>query len=194
MEMQPSLNTFYELMDHEFEGISITHEKLGYRVDRNGIKVHCKYANLKSVDYFHEIDEKTNFIEFSDLARQHASIMERIAHFKKCDLPKREITNNVKRLHKEIGNELKHKYMDSISIIRKVPKVFDDVPEWMTEGNAKYIVVVAPLSSEVNDSEANDIIRILEKLKDDLTCSIPDDLLLSIKILPVDKFLKQVTK
>lgn len=183
------IEQFYELMDHEFANIQIRHDKSGYRVDRNGIKLHCKYANLKSVDYFHEINQKINFVEFSDLARQHSVIMDKIVQFKNCNLPKCEITKNIRRLHKEIGSELKTKYLDSITIARKIPQVFVNAPEWLSQGASRYVVVVAPISEAIEESKREDVARVLEKLKDDLTCSIPDDLLLSIKIVSVENFL-----
>lgn len=183
-----NIGDYFELMDHEFGNVAIIPNKQGYRVDRDGIKNRCNYANLKSVDYLHESNQQLNFIEFSDLARQHLAIMDKIAEFKACDLEKREITRNIKRLHREIGSEIKTKYMESLCILRKIPKVFENVPAWMLAESGRLVIVVAPPQEDVEESKKEDIVRIFEKLKDDLTCSIPDDIFQSVRVVQVDSF------
>lgn len=182
------ISSYLELMDHEFGGIDIKPSKQGYRVDRGGIKAHCAYPNLKSVDYFHGDNGEMVFIEFSDLAKQHLSILESIEQFKKCNLDKCIIRRNVKRLHREIAHELKQKYMDSLVIIRKVPKVFEGVPDWMRVEAGKVVIVVAPTEHGVDEAKKQDVVRVLEKLKDDLACSIPDEFFVHVKVVQVDSF------
>ncbi|EMC3642946.1 TPA: hypothetical protein NPM75_003129 [Klebsiella pneumoniae] len=188
--MQPLINIddYFELMDHEFNDVAIRPTKDGYRIDRNGIKNRCNYANLKSVDYLHESNNQLTLIEFSDLAKQHLAILDKIAAFKACNLDKREITRNVKRLHREIGSEIKNKYMDTLCILRKIPNVFHNVPAWMIADSGRLIIVVAPTQDDIEESKKEDIIRVFEKLKDDLTCSIPDDIFRSVKVVQVDSF------
>lgn len=188
MTLQATINDYLEFMDHEFTNTDIAPNKKGYKVDRNGIKNRCEYANLKSVDYFHESNERLHLVEFSDLARQHLNILTKIDEFKKCNLCKEEIKRNVKRLHREIGNELKIKYLDSLRIISKIPKVFSDPPEWIRTEAGKLVVVVAPIDASIDESKKEDIARVLEKLKDDLACSIPDDMFVGVQVVQVDSF------
>jgi len=182
------IDEYFELMDHEFNEVATTPNKKGYRLDRDGIKNCCNYANLKSVDYLHESNSKLTLIEFSDLAKHHLNILDKISQFKSCNLNKREISRNVKRLHREIVGEIKSKYMDSLFIIRKIPDVFDNIPGWMVAEFGRLIIVVAPSSDDIEKSKQEDIMRVCEKLKDDLVCSIPDDLFHSVKIVQVDSF------
>lgn len=188
MQQLANVDDFLEFMDHEFNTVAVVPTKQGYRLDRNGIKNCCNYANLKSVDYLHECNEQLNLIEFSDLARQHLAILDKIAEFKACNLDRREITRNIKRLHREIGSEIKTKYMETLCIIRRMPKVFENVPAWMVSDSGRLIIVVAPTQDDVDESKKDDVVRVLEKLKDDLTCSIPDDIFQSVKVVQVDSF------
>ncbi|WP_108700795.1 hypothetical protein [Phytobacter sp. SCO41] len=188
--MNPSIDidAYFEPMDHEFGDIDIKPNKQGYRVDKNGIKLSCCYPNLKSVDYFHGDENILYLVEFSDLARQHLCIMERVRNLKECNLNKNDRTRAIRKLHREIGHELKQKYLESLIILRKIPRIFKNVPEWLIVEKGKFIIVVAPSSIDLEEDKKEDIARILEKLKDDLTCSIPDDIFEGVKIVQVNSF------
>lgn len=180
---------FLEVMDHEFRTVEIDHNKTGYRVDKVGIKRHCGYPQLKSVDYFHEKDERLFLVEFSDLASQHISILERIDQLKASNLDKKQRSVFIKSLHREISSEMRDKYLQSLTILNKMSDCIDELPDWALVNKGRLVIIVAPVSDDINDEQKTDIVRVLEKLKDDLTCSIPDDLFLSVKILPVHNFL-----
>lgn len=183
-----SFNDFFEKMDHEFRFIEIEHDKSGYRVDRTGIKHHCKYNELKSVDYLYEQENKLCLVEFSDLARQHLSIIDRVKSLNECNLDKNERKLYIKGLYREISSEMRTKYLHSLNILTKMPECLDDVPEWAQKRKAKLWIVVAPTPDEISEEHKTDIVRVLEKLKDDLTRSIPDDLFVSVKVFSVHSF------
>lgn len=179
---------FYELMDHEFKDVETIPNKSGYVVDRKGIKLSCKFNTLKSVDYFYEHNEKLQLIEFSDLAKHHISISDQIEQFKKCNLGKNLIRENVRRLHREICNELKTKYLHSLTILQKLPQHIENVPVWAQVDSGKLIIVVAPPPKDMDDSVKQDIFRVLEKLKDDLTSCIPDEIFQGVRVQQVEQF------
>lgn len=183
-----NFNDFFEKMDHEFQFIDIDHDKAGYRVDKSGIKHCCQYNELKSVDYLYEQESKLFLIEFSDLARQHVSILERVKLLKESNLDKNQKKIYIKGLYKEISSEMRTKYLHSLTIMTRMPDCIEDVPEWAQRSKGKLLIVVAPTSEDVSDEDKTDIIRVLEKLKDDLTRSIPDELFVSVRVVPVHRF------
>ncbi|MBN5273465.1 hypothetical protein JY490_05565 [Serratia marcescens] len=183
-----NFNDFFEKMDHEFRNIEIEHDKSGYRVDKTGIKHHCKYNELKSVDYLYEQENKLCLVEFSDLARQHLSVLDRVRMLNESNLDKSQRKQYIKGLHKEISSEMRTKYLHSLSILTRMPDCIKDVPEWAQRNKGKLLIVVAPTSEDISDEDKTDIVRVLEKLKDDLTRSIPDDLFVSVKVVAVHSF------
>ncbi|WP_267248514.1 hypothetical protein [Yersinia sp. Marseille-Q5920] len=181
---------FAEEMDHEFKSIDVKINKIGYKVDGEGIKYHCKFNEIKSVDYFHNIEDKLHLVEFSDLAMQHTCILQRIKKIKDCDLDKKEKILHIKELHKAIISEMRQKYIDSLTILRYMPKNISNIPAWAVVEKGNYIVIVAPTNDNVEASVKSDIVRILDKLKNDLTTSIPDELFVGVKVVKIDSFLQ----
>ncbi|MDN4624699.1 hypothetical protein [Pantoea agglomerans] len=179
---------FYELMDHEFKEVEVTPNKSGYVVDRQGIKLCCKFNTFKSVDYLYESNDKLHLIEFSDLAKHHIAVLQKIERFKECNLDKSLIRDNVKRLHREICNEIKTKYIHSLSILKSLPKHVENVPVWAQVDCGRLVIVVAPPPSDMDESGKQDVFRVLEKLKDDLTSSIPDEIFRGVKVQQVENF------
>lgn len=182
-------STFAENMDHEFKHIDCQIDKIGYKVDGKGIKVHCSCSTLKSVDYFHEDSGDVVLIEFSDLAAQNEQINTRIDKLKNSDMEKCDVIRFVKELHKTIPNEMRKKYIDSIHILRCMNNVITNIPDWAANREkGKYVIVVAPLSELVPVTQRAEIARLLDRLQTSLALSIPEPLFNGVKVIPLDRF------
>uniref|UniRef100_UPI001643E889 hypothetical protein n=2 Tax=Yersinia TaxID=629 RepID=UPI001643E889 len=74
--------------------------------------------------------------------------------------------------------------------LRYMPKNISNIPAWAVVEKGNYIVIVAPTNDNVEASVKSDIVRILDKLKNDLTTSIPDELFVGVKVVKIDSFLQ----
>ncbi|MEA5216195.1 hypothetical protein [Enterobacter cloacae] len=186
-----SFSIFAEPMDHEFTTSTISIKKIGYKVDGTGIKTHCSCHTLKSVDYFHEDEGDITLIEFSDLEAQNAQILSRIEKLKNSGMAKSDVVKFVKELHRTIPNEMRKKFLDSIHILRCMNDSISDIPEWAANREkGKYIIVVAPIAELAPPEQKADLVRLLDKLKSQLTLSIPDPLFKGVNVLPLDRFIQ----
>lgn len=182
-------STFAEPMDHEFTNSEQQITKVGYKVDGQGIKVHCACQTLKSVDYFHEEHGDVTLIEFSDLLAQKNQIMSRIEKLKQSGMEKGEVVRFVKELHKTIPNEMRKKYIDSLHILRCMNAALINIPEWAANREkGKYVIVVAPLTELAPPDQRADLVRLLDTLQSQLTLSIPEPLYSGVNVMPLDRF------
>lgn len=188
------ISAFQEKMDHEFDDFpDLKLNALGYKVDgKSGIKKHCKCNDLKSVDYFREINDSSYvMVEFSDLVKQDNQIKAKLASIKASDLDKPLKKELRKKYFKEIHQELTSKFKDSFSIVgimkddksnlENVPKSFDDTP--------RYLVVVAPIGNQPEEKRI-DVVRLIDEIQNKLTNSLPKQLYLSVKVVPLEAILK----
>lgn len=189
MTKKRSIDDFLEQMDHEFPKVDIQLDRQGYKVDGNdGIKKHCDLNTLKSVDYFCQQPIEFLLVEFSDLARQQAVIIEQVKALKSSDLA----ANLKKRLivdhHKQIHKELVSKYKDSIHIQSQINKHISHIPEVLLGENRRYMIVVAPIEQTLPEDKKIEMIRFFDDLQNKVSQSIPDAIHSAVKVLPVSVF------
>lgn len=182
--------SFAEKMDHEFTGTELKIEKIGYKVDGKGIKTHCSCSTLKSVDYFHQDENKVSLIEFSDLHAQHTQISCKIEKLNASDMEKADKRLFIKEQYKIIPQEMRKKYIDSIHILKCMNGKISEIPEWaMAQEKGKYIIVVAPISELAPPEQRAEVIRMLDNLQNNLALSIPDPLFDGVSVIPLTRFL-----
>lgn len=145
------MSMFFEPIDHEmpsFSNISINRQ--AYKVDgTNGIKVHCKGNELKSVDYF-DNHPKHGFLylEFSDLIAQDSEIKNKLKLIKDSDLPENLNREIRKKYYKIIHQELVQKIKDSLYLTQEVmDNYITNIPEFVSE-KGTYVIVIAPIEDE----------------------------------------------
>lgn len=185
-----NFSSFAEPMDHEFRSVDIKIEKVGYKVDGKGIKFHCSCRTLKSVDYFHEHNNKLSLVEFSDLASQHEQILRRVEKLKKCNLERSEVRRFVKDLHSTITQEMRKKYLDSLHIIDCMQQYFTELPTWIQDSKGKYLIVIPPIVNDAPEEKKAEISRMVDTLKDNLSLSIPEHLYNGVQVIQLPDFLK----
>ncbi|ELB2959661.1 hypothetical protein P3535_17725 [Vibrio parahaemolyticus] len=184
------ISQFLEDMDHEFTDIPDTVKLKGFKVDgTSGIKPFCKLSELKSVDYFYENAESSDFVffEFSNLPAQRLSlerIAENLAIAPDMDMTKKELVKVRKKIKAEIQQELVKKFNDSSLInmnmrseLINIPESFSNIP--------KYMIVVPPIDSSKLGPKAGDIARFLDQLKGTVRNSIPKQMCGGVKIQDV---------
>lgn len=185
-----SFDSFAENMDHEFRNVDLPINKVGYKVDGEGIKIHCQCRTLKSVDYFHDQNGDIVFIEFSDLAAQNEQIHATIEDVKKSGMQPNNIRQLIGEMHKKIPQEMRKKYIDSIHIMRCMGENITNIPEWASNrGKGKYYIVVAPISELAPETQKGDLVRMLDTLQNRLTESIPDPLFNGVEVIPLNRFI-----
>lgn len=188
------ISSFQETMDHEFSDFpNLKVNKLGYKVDGNsGIKKHCNCNDLKSVDYFCETDGSSYLmVEFSDLVKQDHQIQTKLSSIQTSDLD-RPLKKELRKFYfKQIHQELTTKFKDSFSIVgimKDVKSNLDNIPKDFNE-KPKYLVVVAPIESHPEEKKI-DVIRLIDEIQNKLTNSLPKQLYLSVKVVPLEAILK----
>ncbi|EKM4696737.1 hypothetical protein PX046_17820 [Enterobacter hormaechei] len=180
---------FAENMMHEFRFIDTAIDKVGYKVDGEGIKTHCKCRTLKSVDYFYEHDADLSLVEFSDLPAQHDQIKRRIECLMQSDMDKKEKIRFVKDVSSTIHQEMRKKYIDSLHIISGMEGNIHDVPDWVKKTKGKYFIVVPPMLNDAPEDKRAEISRMLDMLKNDLSLAIPEHLFVSVSVTQLPEFL-----
>lgn len=180
---------FAEHMLHEFRDVETQIDKVGYKVDGEGIKTHCKCRTLKSVDYFHQHDSDLSFIEFSDLPAQHDQIKRRIACLEESNLDRKVRVRFIKDISSTIHQEMRKKYIDSLHIITGMEGAIDEIPEWVKKNKGKYFIVVPPMLNEAPEEKRAEISRMLDMLKNDLSLAIPEHLFVSVSVTQLPDFL-----
>ncbi|WP_336291983.1 hypothetical protein [Aeromonas dhakensis] len=193
MSGRQCISVFLEIMDHEFPRYNQTLPFSGYKVDgQSGIKVHCNLNGLKSVDYFYEkkTQGKVCFIEFSDLERHRDSVNARLAEVGGAKpltrATKKKILNTIGC---EIHQELKTKYTDSLSILSRVERHIENIPEAFdcTDEEIVFHIVVPPLTEITEKDRLIDIIKFYDTLKDKVKAVIPSQMISDVIIYPVSK-------
>ena len=186
-----SLNDFLELMDHEFGEIGIELGVYGLKVDgdNNGLKQHCNLNKLKSVDYIYKENNKFPLIEFSDIYRQQNAILAEIDQLKSCDLSRSLRTDLVKERHKKILSELVQKFKDTLTIISKLHNHISDIPENLQNQSQEYRIVYAPFHPEIAEDKKQDLVRFLDRLKDNITTAIPNEMCERVRVIHIANFL-----
>lgn len=191
MSDRPCISLFLENMDHEFPDYGETIPLSGYKVDGNvGIKVQCKLRLLKSVDYFYEHDAQLYFIEFSDLSRHKASVEARLTEVSEAKpLTVQTKKQVLKSIGREIHQELRSKYTDSLSILGKVSRHIDNIPNAFgcNDQDITFHIVVPPLSDIEEKDKIIDLIRFYDTLKDKVKAVIPEEMVSNVIIYPVTK-------
>lgn len=180
------ISNFLEVMDHEMpEHTGLQISRSGYKVDGEGIKKHCRFLDLKSVDYF-EINSKHGlvYVEFSDLFAQDIQIQAKIEVITCSDLPSPMKKELRKVFYTEINKELAQKFKDSQVIHTQMPTKLKNISTAFNE-IAMYVVVVPPIEA----SKRTEQIKFIDALKNKLTCALPDTLFTSVIVVPLDKFL-----
>ncbi|ELK2279567.1 hypothetical protein RUZ38_004363 [Vibrio vulnificus] len=184
------ISEFFEVMDHEFPEIETSLELQGYKVDgNNGIKKHCKFNDLKSVDYLSVHDTKGFLlVEFSDLWKQNITIQEQALRIKQSNLPKSDKQALRRELFKAINKELCTKFKDSLTILQAMQVDVKNIPTEFYNERPKYIIVVAPINEQDTLEKKQEILRFLDILKDKVAQSIPAPLFNRVSIIPLQSF------
>lgn len=189
--MKRCIIEFEEPMKHEFPRIKETITACGFKVDgKDGIKLHCQLNKLKSVDYFYLKDSKYVLVEFSDLARQKANLIEDFKQIKEAELSYRLKRTLQEEIFKKIQTELASKYKDSIYIIDNMESQINNIPPLLLNKKNGFLIIVAPIDKNLTKGKQGDISRFLEALKDKVSNSLPDNMYSSVKLLPVSKLLQ----
>lgn len=180
--------SFAENMLHEFRDNDMPVDKIGYKVDGEGIKTHCNCRTLKSVDYFYEHKSELSLVEFSDIPAQHDQIKRRIAALQQCNLENAEKRRLVKEMNSTIPQEMRKKYIDSLHIISGMPGKINNIPAWVNKSKGKYFIVVPPMMHEAPAEKRVEISRMLDMLKTQLSLAIPEHLFVSVTITQLPDF------
>lgn len=179
------ITTFLEPINHEMPSHSeIITKRDAYKVDgKQGIKVHCREPELKSVDYFDDHPDKGFiFLEFSDLIAQDDQIKVKLEEIQKSNLPKELNVEIRKQFYKIIHQELVQKIKDSVYLRNLImPKHVENIPITFNQ-IGKYVVVIAP----IEDGKKADIARCIDRWKQSILNSIPKDMHEGVFILPLD--------
>lgn len=182
-------SSFAEKMNHEFRNIDIEIDKIGYKVDGQGIKFHCSCRTLKSVDYLHDCNDKLSLIEFSDLAAQHEQILRRVEKLKESNLDRSEVRRFVKDLHGTITQEMRKKYLDSLHILECMKQYFKELPTWAKDNKGRYFIIIPPIINDAPEEKKAEISRMVDTLKDNLILAIPEHLFVGVHVIQLPEFL-----
>lgn len=180
---------FAENMVHEFRFVDTFIDKIGYKVDGEGIKTHCKCRTLKSVDYFHQFANELSLIEFSDIPAQHDEIKRRICCLDESDMDKKDKIRFVKELKSTIHIEMRKKYIDSLHIINGMEGNIIEIPEWVKKSKGRYFIVVPPMLNDAPEDKRAEISRMLDMLKTDISLAIPEHIFVSVAVTQLPEFL-----
>ncbi len=187
--MTAQLSQHLEDMDHEISGLELKIAHQGFRVDgHNGIKSVVGLGNRRSVDYFYVQSNRCRFIEFSDLARGQEDLLGLDESLSKVDSHFHQ--NQLRKLVKNHArDEMVEKFKDSKDIFQKLPDFYDELPEALSDENAKtFFIVYAPINAELSNAEKAVIARFLETLQTRISNKLEDDICDRVKLVLLDRF------
>lgn len=188
------LGIHLETMKHELDRTSGVLESIGYRVDgEKGVKSVVGLEQRKSVDYFFEIKNKCQFLEFTDLARGQEDLLgiEEFIKGAQKTLQKIKLSKLVKQ---DSRRELVEKFKDSKDIFIKIPIHYQNIPETFVNFEAKiFYIVHAPINDELSRVEKATIARFLSTLQGQVSNCLEDDICERVKLILLDQFIEEVS-
>lgn len=180
------ISTFLESIDHEMPKFSeINIDRKAYKIDGNqGIKLHCKKGELKSVDYFDNHPVKGFlYLEFSDLMANDEFIAAKLADIEKSNLPFK-LTKELRQHYcSKIQRELVQKLKDTLHLQKLMNSYLENIPEcFQTLG--KFVIVIAP----IEQGKRTDVIRCIDRWRSAILTSMPKGMFDDVIFITLDVF------
>ena len=145
----------------------------------------------KSIDYIAS-NESLALVEFTDLYSQQNDIIKQTGELYESNFSNRQTRKINKKNWGTIQKELTDKYKDTCLIIEEMQKtaLCVDLKAQYQDNLAprKYWVIVAPFHPDIEEGNKEDLMRFLEKLKDNITTSLPKAWNVRVKIISINNF------